>query len=98
MKTIVFLSAFLVTAGAFSEALADEACFEVQNMTCATCPLTVKIAVKKLNGVSSVVASLRERNAIVEFDPKIVSKTEIQKAIGEVGYKAIPQDCKKNKD
>jgi mercuric transport protein len=78
-----------------SNAWADKACFDVQGMTCATCGLTVKSAVKKLNGIKEVTASVEKKNAVVQFDSKQTNVEAIRKAIDNVGYKATPQDCKK---
>ena len=97
MKKILFASIVLSSFGIFSSAWAEKACFEVQGMTCATCPLTVKAAVKKLKGINEVTASLEEKNAVVDFDSQKINTIEIKKAIDSVGYKAIAQECKKNK-
>lgn len=77
-------------------ARAEQACFEVQGMTCATCPLTVKAAIKKLKGIHDVKASLQEKNAVVDFDSQKINTSEIKKAIDSVGYKAIHQECNRN--
>jgi len=97
MRKIFFASIVLSSFGIFSSAWAEKACFEVQGMTCATCPLTVKAAVKKLKGINEVKASLEEKNAVVDFDSQKINASEIKKAIDGVGYKAIPQECKKSK-
>ena len=89
----------LITFGIFgflALARAEQVCFEVQGMTCATCPLTVKAAVKKLKGIREVTASLQKNNAVVDFDSQKVNATEIKNAIDGVGYKAIPQVCNQN--
>lgn len=89
---LLVLSSF----GFLGSAWAEKACFEVQGMTCATCQLTVRAAVKKLKGIGEVNASLQEKNAVVDFDSQKINAAEIKKAIDSVGYKAIPQECKQN--
>jgi mercuric ion binding protein len=71
-----------------------KACFNVEGMTCATCPLTVKAAVKKIAGVQTVSASVEKKNAEVTFDPAQTNAEAIGKAITNVGYKATPKRCK----
>jgi len=95
MKKIML--AFLVWSsfGYLTPASAAKACFEVQGMTCATCSITVKAAVKKLKGINNVKASLEENSAVVDFELQKTNVTEIKKAIDDVGYKAISQYCKK---
>lgn len=95
MKKIIVVSAVLVCFGAIGPAWAEQACFDVQGMTCATCPLTVKAAIKKLKGIAEVSASLKENSAVVDFDSQKTNATEIKQAIDGVGYKATPKACKK---
>lgn len=95
MKKIIIFSLALSNFWAVSQAWAEHACFDVQGMTCATCPLTVKAAVKKLKGISEVRASLKENSAEVDFDSQKTNVSEIKQAIDGVGYKATPKACKK---
>lgn len=97
MKKVINFLILFSGVTAFSPAWADKACFEVQGMTCATCPLTVKTAIKKLKGINNVKTSLEEKNAIVDFDVQKINSSEIKKAIENSGYKAVPQECKKIK-
>lgn len=97
MKRVINLLIVFSGAIAFSPTWADKACFEVQGMTCATCPVTVKAAVKKLKGINDVKTSLEEKNAVVDFDVQKTNSSEIKRAIENSGYKAIPQECKKIK-
>jgi len=90
--TLLVLSSF----GVLSPAWAEQVCFEVQGMTCSTCPLTVKAAVKKLKGIAEVKASLQDKSTVVDFDSQKINAAEIKNAIDSVGYKAIPKECKQN--
>ncbi|MGE0525604.1 MAG: heavy-metal-associated domain-containing protein [Bdellovibrionales bacterium] len=92
---ILFMTLMLTSGFATRVAFANKACFAVQGMTCATCSLTLKSAVKKLKGITNVDASLERKNATVEFDPEETSAAAIKKAIDDVGYKATVEDCKK---
>ncbi len=77
-----------------NSAWADKACYDVQGMTCATCGITVKSAVKKSKGVQEVKASVEKKNAVVQYDGTLTSPQAIKKAIDDVGYKATTQECK----
>lgn len=92
MKTS-FVLGMAVFVGLSHAAWANRACFEVSGMTCATCPITVKTAVKKLEGIHDVKVSLEEKNASVDFDPKKVVPDDIKNAIDATGFKATPKKC-----
>ncbi len=58
----------------------------VPSMTCAACPITVKKALSKVEGVSKTEVTFDKREAVVTFDD---SKTTIQmltKATEDAGY------------
>ncbi len=97
MNKIIITALVCGSLGASSFAWAEKVCFEVQGMTCATCPITVKAAIKKIKGITEVKTSFEEKSAVVDFDSQKTNTTEIKNAIVGVGYKAIPQECKKNK-
>ncbi len=97
MRKLIYTFFSLACLMVAAPAWADQACFAVQGMTCTTCSLTVKTAVRKLKGINEVTASLEEKNAVVDFDSQKINTIEIKKAIDGVGYEAIPQECKKNK-
>ncbi len=91
------IATLLVVAGlGWAEmAFAEKACYEVQGMTCATCGITLRSAVKKVAGVQEVKASVEKKSAVVQFDSNQTSVSAIKKAIDDVGYKATAQECKK---
>ena len=62
--------------------------FKVSNMTCATCPLTVRAAMRRLDGVISVAVDLETEIATVVFDPVIVRAEDIAGASTNVGFPA----------
>lgn len=59
---------------------------EVDGMTCATCPKTVKTALKGVDGVYSVEATYKPPEAVVRFDPKAVSVEDLTKATADAGF------------
>lgn len=64
------------------------ATFAVANMTCATCPITVKRAIKGVPGVQSVNVSFEKKTAVVVFDPSRVKPAAIAAASTSVGFPA----------
>lgn len=68
-----------------------EATFDVPDMTCGLCPLTVKTAMSGVAGVQSVEVDIYTRTAHVVFDPALTDAAAIAKASEEAGYPAILQ-------
>jgi copper chaperone CopZ len=93
--TKIFLATIVTTMGITSPAYADKACFAIEGMTCATCGVTVKSAINKLQGIQTVKVSVERKNAMVEFEKGKANSETIKKSIDDVGYKATPLDCKK---
>lgn len=67
------------------------ASFAVANMTCATCPITVKKAMSAVQGVRSVKIDFDSKTATVEFDPKVTNAAAIAAASANAGYPARPR-------
>lgn len=62
--------------------------FDVEKMTCATCPIAVSKAMQRVDGVKEVNVDLDSKTAIVTFDASITSTTEVGNASTEVGFPA----------
>ena len=62
--------------------------FAIENMTCATCPITVKTAMKRVRGVQSVEIDFNQKTAIVLFDPSVATVLDIASASTNAGYPA----------
>jgi len=60
----------------------------VEGMTCFTCELTVESSLKRLPGVQSADARVKEQAAYVSYDPAKVQVEELVAAINKTGYKA----------
>lgn len=58
----------------------------VPGMTCAACPITVKKALAKVEGVSQVNVAFEKREAIVTFDNAKTSVQQLTKATSNAGY------------
>ncbi|MGB4248655.1 MAG: mercury resistance system periplasmic binding protein MerP [Pseudohongiellaceae bacterium] len=58
----------------------------VPGMTCPTCPLTVKVAISRIEGVSKVDVTFEPREAVVTFDDAKTNVQELTKATEDAGY------------
>lgn len=58
----------------------------VPGMNCAACPITVKVALNKVDGVSQVDVSYPDREAMVSFDDTQTSVEALIQATGNAGY------------
>lgn len=59
---------------------------DVQNMTCALCPITVKKALDKVPGVAAIKVDLDKKTATVKFDPDRANVATLVKATTNAGY------------
>ena len=82
--------AFAQAAPAVASTL-TEVSFNVPGMTCATCPITVKIAMSGVQGVQSVEVDFDTRSATVLFDPALTDAAAIAEASAQAGYPADVQ-------
>lgn len=62
--------------------------YTIEKMTCATCPITVKKAMQRVEGVKDVDIDFDTKIAIVTFDPNLTNTDEIAAASTDVGYPA----------
>lgn len=58
----------------------------VSNMTCAACPITVRKAISRVEGVSRVEMSFEKREAVVTFDDSKTSPQTLIKATEGAGF------------
>ena len=58
----------------------------VPGMDCEACPITVSKALKKVDGVGKVAASLEQKEAVVTFDDAKTNVDALRKATANAGY------------
>lgn len=58
----------------------------VPGMTCSACPITVKKALSKVDGVSKAEVSYEKREAVVTFDNTKTTVEKITDATEDAGY------------
>ncbi len=66
----------------------ETATFEIENMTCATCPITVRTAMSRVEGVDSVQVDYESKTAVVHFDPNVTTAALVGQASTDAGYPA----------
>ncbi len=66
----------------------QEASFTVDKMTCATCPITVRKAMQRVNGVKEVAVDLDTKTATVRYDPSLTDAKQIGEASSNIGFPA----------
>jgi len=62
--------------------------FDVPKISCNGCETTIKGALGKLGGISTVQPSAVTKKVLVEFDPASIDETKIRDALKAAGYPA----------
>ena len=87
-KTIRTASSVLAALVASSGAIGavQSITLDVPGMTCSSCPITVKKALMKVDGVQQVKTNLDKRETVVTFDNAKTSAAKLSVASGDAGY------------
>jgi mercuric ion binding protein len=70
----------------------------VPGMTCAACPITVKAALNKVDGVSQIDVSYPDREAVVTFDDTRTSVEALTEATTNAGYPSAPKPSEADRE
>ncbi|WP_088051916.1 heavy metal translocating P-type ATPase [Virgibacillus dakarensis] len=62
--------------------------FAITGMTCASCVQTIEKATRKLDGVMESNVNLATEKLAVQYDPTVVSVSDITQAVSNAGYEA----------
>ncbi|MDN4571689.1 mercury resistance system periplasmic binding protein MerP [Pandoraea sp. XJJ-1] len=88
MKKLATLVALAAALSAPAWAATKTVTLSVPGMTCAACPITVKKALTKVDGVKKAEVRYEKREAIVTFDDTKTSTEALTKATENAGYPA----------
>ena len=66
--------------------------FAVEKMTCATCPISVRKAMERVDGVKEVTVDFDSKTATVTFDSSMATASDIGNASTDVGFPASVMD------
>lgn len=85
------ISAFVTLSAAPAAAQAPATAtvvLHVDGMHCATCPITVRTVLRRLDGVSDAIVSTESKTARVTYDPARVTPARLAQAVTDAGYPA----------
>ena len=88
MKKLPPLVALIAAFAAPVWAAPQTVTLSVPGMTCSACPLTVKLALNKIPGVSRTDVSYEKLQAVVSFDDAKTNIQTLTKATEDAGYPA----------
>lgn len=86
-KILLFFLVFAVTSGS-ALAASRTITLDVQYMTCAVCPITVKKALEHVAGAQQVSVDFASKTATVQFDDKAATADKLTEATKSAGYPA----------
>ena len=87
---VLAISVALANADAW--AATRQVTLSVPSMDCATCPVTIRVALLKVPGVTRAVVSYARRNAVVTFDDTRTDVAALTRATDAAGYPSFPAD------
>jgi mercuric ion binding protein len=85
MRISTFIAALLLTGSAFA-GTPETLTLDVQNMTCAGCPITVKKALEQVPGVSDVKVDFERKTATVHLDTDKAKVSMLTNATTDAGF------------
>ena len=86
MNPSIILGAVLVALSNPALAAQRTVTLAVPGMTCAACPITVKKALTRIDGVSRADVDYAKRQAVVRFDDAKTGVAMLTRATAEAGY------------
>ncbi len=86
LRTLALATAFASLSATGAAAAERTVTLKVDNMTCATCPPTVKKSLQRVQGVTKVEVDLDKEIAVVVFDDAKADIKALIKATTNAGY------------
>lgn len=86
MRRFTALVVLGLTLGAPAWSAPRTVTLSVPGMTCAACPITVKKALTRVDGVREAAVSYERREAVVTFDDQATGVDALLKATADAGY------------
>jgi len=86
MKKLATVIALAATLGSPAWAASKTVTLSVPGMDCPVCPITVKKALTKVNGVTNVGVDFDKRQAVVSYDDAKTNVEALTKATTNAGY------------
>lgn len=82
----IIASIALALASSAALAAVQTVTLSVPGMNCPVCPITVKKALEKVDGVKKANVSLEQREAKITFDDAITTPDKLMQATTDAGY------------
>lgn len=92
MKKFVALLALSLALIAPAWAATKTVTLSVPSMTCATCPITVKLALSKVDGVIDAKVTWEPKEAVVTYDDTKTSPAALTRATENAGYPSTTKE------
>ena len=86
MKKLITAIALSVALSVPAWAATQTVTLSVTRMKCATCPITVKKALNKVEGVENIEVNLEKKEALVTFDDAKTTVEALVEATTNAGY------------
>ena len=90
---LVLLSSALALSGVVI-ASPKTVTLSVPGMNCSACPITVKKALQKVDGVQKVAVTYEPKEAVVTFDDSKTTVDKLREATTKAGYPSSPKEGK----
>ena len=90
---LVLLSSALALSGVVI-ASPKTVTLSVPDMNCSACPITVKKALQKVDGVQKVAVTYEPKEAVVTFDDSKTTVDKLREATTKAGYPSSPKEGK----
>lgn len=84
MKSLLLACALCAALPAWSAE--KTATLAIPNMNCATCPITIKLALTRFPGVLGVRSDLNTKTTIVQYDERRIQLEQILRATTDAGF------------
>ena len=91
MNKLITLLALSAALSAPAWAAPQTVTLSVPGMTCATCPITLKKALNKVEGVENIEVNLGKKEALVTFDDAKTTVQALVEATTNAGYPSTVQ-------
>ena len=91
MRTLL-IAALVAVPMATLAAAPKTVTLNVQNMTCGTCPITVKKSLEKVAGVGAVKIDFAKKTATITYDPDTAQPEALTLATTNAGYPSAVQN------
>lgn len=86
MKKLITLLALSAALSAPAWAATQTVTLSVTGMTCAACPITIKKALNKVEGVEKIEINLEKKEALITFDDAKTTVEALLEATKNAGY------------